>query len=98
MVQSDSIYLLATCLERRILAPQPGIKPVPPVLEAWSPNHQTTREVPVLVLLLLLAVVGKEHYRLPLKDFPRGHHGDNKSNPMGEGMCAPGQEILKAKL
>ena len=52
----------------------------------------------MLVLLLLLAVVGKEHYRLPLKDFPRGHHGDNKSNPMGEGMCAPGQEILKAKL
>ena len=29
-----------------ILVLQPGIKPMPPVLEAWSLNHWTTREVP----------------------------------------------------
>ena len=31
-----------------ILVPWPGIEPVPPALEAWSLNHWTTREVPVL--------------------------------------------------
>ena len=29
--------------------PQPGIKPMPPAVEAWSLNHWTTREVPTLV-------------------------------------------------
>ena len=29
-----------------ILVPQPGIEPVPPVVEAWSPNHWTAREFP----------------------------------------------------
>ena len=29
-----------------ILIPQPGIKPLPPALEACSLNHWTTREVP----------------------------------------------------
>ena len=33
-----------------ILVLQPGIKPMPPVLEAWSLNHWTTREVPVFSL------------------------------------------------
>ena len=27
-----------------ILAPQPGMEPVPPVVEAWCPNHWTARE------------------------------------------------------
>ena len=26
--------------------PQPGVEPVPPALEGWSPNHWATREVP----------------------------------------------------
>ena len=30
----------------RILVPQPGVKPTPPAVEAWSLNHWTTREVP----------------------------------------------------
>ena len=30
------------------LAPQPGIKPTPPALEAQSLNHWATREVPVI--------------------------------------------------
>ena len=29
-----------------ILVPQPEIEPVPLALEAWSPNHWTTREFP----------------------------------------------------
>ena len=36
-----------------ILDPQPGIKPMPPALEAWRPNHRTAREVPYKVLLLI---------------------------------------------
>ena len=28
-----------------ILVPRPGIEPAPPAVEAWSPNHQTAREV-----------------------------------------------------
>ena len=31
-----------------ILVPWPGIDSVPPALEAWRPNHWTTREVPLL--------------------------------------------------
>ena len=29
-----------------ILVPQPGIEPVPPAVEAWSPNHWIAKEVP----------------------------------------------------
>ena len=46
------IYFLAvpysTC---GILVSQPGIQPTPPALEAWSPNHWTTREVPTQPVL-----------------------------------------------
>ena len=28
-----------------IFVPWPGVAPVPPAMEAWSPNHLTTREV-----------------------------------------------------
>lgn len=31
-----------------ILVPQPGVKPMSPILEAWSLNHGTAREVPPL--------------------------------------------------
>ena len=33
-------------VQGRILVLAPGIEPVSPVLEAWSLNHWTTREVP----------------------------------------------------
>ena len=33
------------------LVPQPGIKPMPPALGAWSLNHWTAREVPAFGLL-----------------------------------------------
>ena len=28
-----------------MLVPWPGIKPIPPAVDAWSPNHWTVREV-----------------------------------------------------
>ena len=30
----------------RTLVPQPGIKPMPPAVEAWSPSHWTAKEFP----------------------------------------------------
>ena len=33
-----------------ILVPQTGIKPTPPMLEAWCPNYWTTREICFLIL------------------------------------------------
>ena len=43
------IYLfIHSCMPAcRIFVPQAGIKPVPPTVEAWSPNHWITREFPV---------------------------------------------------
>ena len=42
-------FFLWPChVEGGILAPRPGIEPVPPAVEAWSPNHWTAREVPVV--------------------------------------------------
>ena len=38
-----------------ILVPRPGIKPIPPALGAWSPNHWTTREVPMKYILKIIA-------------------------------------------
>ena len=35
-------------MTRGILVLQPGIKPVPPAMEARSLNHWTAREVPIL--------------------------------------------------
>ena len=34
-----------------ILVPRPGIEPLPPAVEAWSPNHWITREVPLQDIL-----------------------------------------------
>ena len=36
---------------RGILVPGPGIRSMPPALEAWSPNHCATREVPFMTFL-----------------------------------------------
>lgn len=37
---------LPHCMSCRILVPGPGFEPVPPEVEAQSPNHWTTREIP----------------------------------------------------
>ena len=44
-------FFLADCAVCRILVSQPGIEPVPPAVEAQSPNHWTSREFPFLLLL-----------------------------------------------
>ena len=41
----------------RILVPQPGIKPMPPVVEAQSLNHSATREVPIQMVNQLCVCV-----------------------------------------
>ena len=46
-------------LECGILAPQPGIEPVPPALEARSLNHWTAREFPSVSLFS--TVSGRKH-------------------------------------
>ena len=35
-----------------ILVSRPGIEPVPPAVEAWSPNHWTTKEFPLLDIFI----------------------------------------------
>ena len=39
------------CTARGILVPRPGVEPGSPVVEAWSPNHWTTREFPQITIL-----------------------------------------------
>ena len=36
-----------------ISVPQPGLEPMPPAVEAWSPNHWTTREFPDISSFLM---------------------------------------------
>ena len=43
-------FFAAPCLTCRILVPWPGVRPSPPVVEVWSFNHWTAREIPVLFL------------------------------------------------
>ena len=40
------LFIYLFILAYGILVPQPGLKPTPSTLEAWSRNHWTTREVP----------------------------------------------------
>ena len=40
-------FWLSPTVASGILVPWPGIEPMPPALEAWCPNHWTTREVPL---------------------------------------------------
>ena len=45
-----------------ILAPWPGIEPMPPAVEERSPNHWTAKEVPVMAFFNLLfnVILSKE--------------------------------------
>ena len=38
-------FFWAVHVARGILVPRPGIEPMPPAVEGWSPNHWTAREV-----------------------------------------------------
>ena len=42
----EPFFFLASRAACGILVPRPGIKPMPPAVEAWSLNHWPTREVP----------------------------------------------------
>ena len=45
------------CMAWGILVHQPGLQTMPPAVKAWSLNHWTAREVPVLLQLNLFAYV-----------------------------------------
>ena len=40
------IIIICCAVACEILVPQPGIEPLPPAVEAQSPNHWTARELP----------------------------------------------------
>ena len=61
----SSIHLLTYVFSLALLIPQPGVKPMPPAVEAWSPNHWTAREVPPPTCLLFI------HPPIPLSTHPR---------------------------
>ena len=44
-IQVPFVSFLLYLVARRILVPQPGIEPVPLVVEVRSPNHWISREV-----------------------------------------------------
>ena len=48
----SSIHLLTYVFSLAMLIPQPGVKPMPPVVEAWRPNPWTARKVPPRTCLL----------------------------------------------
>ena len=57
-VSSWPITIVFVCLFFRphhaacgILVPRPGIEPVLPAVEVWSPNYWTVREVPIMIVL-----------------------------------------------
>ena len=54
-----NFYFLAL---RGISVPQPGIKPVPLAVEAWSLNHCTSREVPRNLFIYFLYIFGNLFY------------------------------------
>ena len=66
-----------------ILVPQPGIEPLPPAVEVWSPNHQTTGKYqsstfkcnPLFCLLPLFSPTGI------LGESPRKSHPDQITHP-----------------
>ena len=41
----NSFYFLVASCGVWDLIPQPRVKLMPPAVEAWSPNHRTTREI-----------------------------------------------------
>ena len=40
-----------------ILVSQPGVEPRPWAVRAWSPNHWTTRKLPLFCILAILGIV-----------------------------------------
>ena len=51
-LKNGFIYFWPCCTACRILFPWPGIEPVLPAVEMWSPNHWTVRELPATNILM----------------------------------------------
>ena len=67
-------FLQPHCTACTILVSQPGIEPAPPVVEAQSSNHQTTREFPISYTLYLVQHCSRtEHNFLIIAYTPRYH-------------------------
>lgn len=47
---SPLFFLTTSCNMQDICSPDQGIDPLPPEMEAQSPEHQTVREVPWMCL------------------------------------------------
>ena len=52
------VCVLPYCVSCRTLAPGPGIKPMPPAMEAWGLNHWTSWEVLIMEFLLRSLYIG----------------------------------------
>ena len=85
------------CMVCRILVPQPGIEPSPLCVRLWGPNHWTTREFPLVVLLDTGSVVPGEGagqtsstWDSAMLERPGGWEGDEQgcSHRVGQrGLC-----------
>lgn len=51
------LFFWPFCTAHRILVPQPGVEPVPPVVKAWILNHWTAMEVLILLLYFIYAII-----------------------------------------
>ena len=51
-IVSFFFFLFGCITASGILVPQPGIEPMPPAVEAQSPDHWTAREVPYYFLFI----------------------------------------------
>ena len=62
------IYLAMSCGMQDINS-QPGIEPVPPAVEAQSPNHWTTREFSMCIIIIYLpAQISEKRKKKQLKE------------------------------
>ena len=49
-------------MPRSLQDPRPGIEPGPFAVEAWSPNHWTTREFPLITFIITVMIVLNFYY------------------------------------
>ena len=80
------------CVACGILVPPPGTEPAPPAVEAWNPNHWTTKEVPVTCTIIDLRVFFKITHLNKLYFKTQLCH-NNKWKPML--LCPMGTYTLK---
>ena len=57
-----------------ILVPWPGVKSAPPAVEAWCPNHWTTREFPIKEIFIACPLCAKHCFRCWRYDNEQNRH------------------------